>query len=230
MSLRKLRHGYRGTPLLSKVANGSRVVPSMWRTVRDLIPFFQESSESLAKPPTPPRSGSEGEEKPWAGLPRYSTNPEEDLSTADASDRDPLLQPTDVTEYAKVTTVLDAKELDLTFYYDEAGFVPAVEDQLPSEERHIGNGDVSPEWGMNIEVSFATIVYGPWTDRQRIILQEMFFPGSYEDAAVAVDLSPGDRRVYAYFKVFVEFKDAVTFKIPTKEKSKVIPTGIRVDF
>jgi hypothetical protein len=184
-----------------------------------MIPLFQESSESLARPSTPPRPHSSGkEDRPWTGLPRYSANIDEEAP--EATDSDPLLQTTDVTEYAKVTTILDSAELQVKFYYDEPGLVPPLSQQLPSDEEHIGNGDISPEWGMDIEVNGATITYGPWADRQRGILQEMFFPGIYEDAAVSPYLSPGDRRVYASFRVLVEFKNTVTMKIPTKEKSK----------
>src|SRR5579862_6816431 len=191
----------------------------MWRTVRDLIPFFQESTESLAQPQSPARPNSNGkDEKPWTGLPRFSTNMDDD--NTGVGDSDPLLQPTDVTEYAKVTTILDATELQLKFYYDEPGSVPPLAQQLPTDEENIGNGDLSPEWGMDIEVTGATITYGPWADRQRGFLQEMFFPGVYEDATITPRLSPGDQRVYAYFKLLVEFMDVVTFKIPTKEKSK----------
>jgi len=196
-------------------------MPSMWRTVRDLIPFFQESTESFGHPATPRPDSNEKEEKPWAGLPRYSTNYEDDTTGAEETDTDPLLQPTDVTEYAKVTTILDSAELQLSFYYDEPGRVPPLQIQLPSDETHIGNGDLSPEWGLDIEVTGGTISYGPWADRQRGLLQEMFFPGTYEDATLAAPLKVGDQRVYAYFKVLVEFKDSVIFKIPTKEKSKV---------
>ena len=32
------------------VSNYSRATPTLWRTVRDMIPFFQESTESLAHP------------------------------------------------------------------------------------------------------------------------------------------------------------------------------------
>jgi len=199
---------------------------NLWRTVRDLNPFFQESSESLPQPPTPPRPGSDAqEERPWTGLPRYSTNLDDDPSSEGSSDRDPLLQPTDVADYAKVTTILDSQELQLRFYYDEPGFVPPIDQQLPSDERHIGNGDLSPEWGMDIEISAATVNYGPWADRQRTVIQEMFFPGSYEDAVISPALNPGDRRIYAYFKVLVEFKGDVTFKIPTKETSKAFGPG-----
>ena len=56
----------------------------------------------------------------------------------------------------------------------------------------------------------------------RAILQEMFFPGIYEDAQLASPLKVGDRRVYAYFKVLIEFKDDITFKVPTRERSKVL--------
>lgn len=193
----------------------------MWRTVRDLFPFFQESTESLARPPTP-RSDSNGQDKPWSGLPRYSVLlDDDDESFGEDLNTDPLLQQTDVTEYAKVTTVLDSTEIQLSFYYDEPGRVPPIQRQLPSDETHIGNGDLSPEWGLDVEVSGGLISYGPWADRQRRILQEMFFPGTYEDARLDAPLEVGDLRVYAYFKVLIEFKDSVTFKIPTKEKSKV---------
>lgn len=206
---------------LNILSDRSRAMSSMWRTVRDLIPFFQESTESLARSPTP-RSDSEGkEEKPWTGLPRYSTQYEDDPTGAVETDTDPLLQPTDITEYAKVSTILDSSELQVSFYYDEPGRVPPLDKQLPCDEAHIGNGDVSPEWGLDIEVTGGTISYGPWADRQRGLLQEMFFPGAYEDATLAAPLKVGDLRVYAYFKVLIEFKDSVIFKIPTKEKSKV---------
>ena len=194
----------------------------MWRTVRDLIPFFQESTESLPRPRTAESGSSSKEERPWSGLPRYSTYMEDDAEGTGQADVDPLLQQGDVTEYAKVTTILDASELRLSFYYDEPGRVPPIQKQLPGDEAHLGNGDLSPEWGMDIEVAGATISYGPWADRQRGILQEMFFPGTYEDSEAATKLNVGDTRVYAYFKVLIEFKDGVTFKIPTKEKSKVL--------
>jgi hypothetical protein len=181
---------------------------------------LNESSESLARPTTP-RPDSNKDEKPWTGLSRYRTPFEDEEVNAEAARQDPLLQPTDITEYAKVTTILDSSEVQMLFYYDEPGRVPPVDQQLPTDEVHIGNGDLSPEWGLAVEVTGGTISYGPWADRQRGVLQEMFFPGTYEDATVATQLKVGDTRVYTYFKVLVEFKDNVIFKIPTKEKSKV---------
>jgi hypothetical protein len=158
----------------------------MWRTVRDLLPFFQESTESLAHPPSP---RDEKDEKPWSGLPRYSSHFDDDGSLAENPETDPLLQLTDVTEYAKVTTILDSKALLLQFYYDEPGRVPPLQEQLPTDEVHIGNGDISPEWGLDIEVVGGTISYGPWADRQRGILQEMFFPSTFEDTTLKSSLS-----------------------------------------
>jgi hypothetical protein len=192
-----------------------------------MIPFFQESTESLAQPPTPRPESNGQDEKPWAGLPRYSTHVDDDEGEV-AADTDPLLQATDVTEYAKVTTVLDSAELYLSFYYDEPGRVPPISQQLPTDENHVGNGDISPEWGLDIQVTGGTISYGPWTDRQRAILQEMFFPGTFEDATLLSPLKVGDQRIYVYFKVLVEFKDSVIFKIPTKEKSKVPPPSFQL--
>lgn len=193
----------------------------MWRTVLELIPLFQESSESLPRPPTPRPQTRGTDDQAWTGLPRYSTHVDDEDLRTDSANMDPLLQQSDVTEYAKVTTVLDSSELQLCFYYDEPGFVPPTQNQLPSDETHLGNGDLSPEWGMDIEVTGGTITYGPWADRQRSILQEMFFPSTHENAQLGSPLKVGDRRIYAYFKVLLEFKDDVTLKIPTREKSKV---------
>jgi hypothetical protein len=193
----------------------------MWRTVLELIPLFQESSESLARPPTPRPQTRDTDDQAWTGLPRYSTHVDDEDLRADSAHMDPLLQQSDVTEYAKITTVLDSSELQLCFYYDEPGFVPPTQNQLPRDETHLGNGDLSPEWGMDIEVTGGTVTYGPWADRQRSILQEMFFPSTHENAQLGSPLKVGDRRIYAYFKVLLEFKDDVTLKIPTREKSKV---------
>jgi hypothetical protein len=33
----------------------------------------------------------------------------------------------------------------------------------------IGNGDVSPEWGVDLIFYSTVIQYGPWADRQRLV-------------------------------------------------------------
>lgn len=74
-------------------------------------------------------------------------------------------------EYAKVTTLLTSPELQITYYCDTAGKVPAVPRMATGfaglESFDIGNGDLSPEWGVDVLVKGGNITYGPWADRQR---------------------------------------------------------------
>jgi hypothetical protein len=59
--------------------------------------------------------------------------------------------------------------LDLSYYADVNGEVPYVDGVRPSacEPFDIGNGDVPPEWGLEMIVWGGVIHYGPWADRQR---------------------------------------------------------------
>lgn len=71
-------------------------------------------------------------------------------------------------EYAKEPKVLEAPLLELLYYADSVGQVPGNTDPLcPGDPFDIGNGDVPPEWGIDIAVCGGFIRYGPWADRQR---------------------------------------------------------------
>lgn len=98
------------------------------------------------------------EKKDWAGLPRYQTT----------SDNETL--PHRI-EYAKVTTLLTSPELEMTYYCDTAGSVPATPKLVTGfaglETNDIGNGDLSPEWGVDMIIRGGNLNYGPWADRQR---------------------------------------------------------------
>jgi hypothetical protein len=67
------------------------------------------SNQFFAKPPTY-ASAYYGTDKQWKGLARYRNDIE-----ADVGPSDPQL------EYAKVTTVLEARKVDLVYYSDVAG-------------------------------------------------------------------------------------------------------------
>lgn len=77
-------------------------------------------------------------------------------------------------EYAKVTTLLTSPELEMTYYCDTAGKVPPVPRVVTGfaglETCDIGNGDLSPEWGVDLVIKGGIITYGPWADRQRCAL------------------------------------------------------------
>jgi hypothetical protein len=73
-------------------------------------------------------------------------------------------------EYAVNRRVLEAPILDLSYYADVVGDVPPKEDQINSTDLgalDIGNGDLSPEWGIDMVVRGGLLRYGPWADRQR---------------------------------------------------------------
>ncbi|CAG8658740.1 14597_t:CDS:2, partial [Acaulospora colombiana] len=56
-----------------------------------------------------------------------------------------------INEYAKVTTILSCPLLNMNYYADVAGKVPkeSISTKNP-EEIDIGNGDLSPEWGIDL--------------------------------------------------------------------------------
>lgn len=75
-------------------------------------------------------------------------------------------------EYAIERKILEAPTLELLYYADVVGIVPA-EPSRPSTDSSsldpfdIGNGDLPPEWGIDFVVKGGFLRYGPWADRQR---------------------------------------------------------------
>ncbi len=77
-------------------------------------------------------------------------------------------------EYGIERNLLEARQLDLTYYADVAGAVPNGAQRYDAEgleNMDVGNGGLPPEWGIELETYSASIHYGPWADRQRY---EMF--------------------------------------------------------
>lgn len=76
-------------------------------------------------------------------------------------------------EYAKETKILEAPFLDLLYYADSVGEVPNESDtdgpRLTEDPMDIGNGDLAPEWGIDLAIRGGVLRYGPWTDRQRCV-------------------------------------------------------------
>lgn len=77
-------------------------------------------------------------------------------------------------EYAIERKILEANTLELLYYADVVGIVPAqaggqeTQDESP-DPFDIGNGDLPPEWGIDLMVRGGFIRYGPWADRQRYV-------------------------------------------------------------
>ncbi|KAG2364907.1 hypothetical protein BDR07DRAFT_1557955 [Suillus spraguei] len=126
-------------------------------------------------------------------------------------------------EYAIERRIIEAPVLELSYYTDVVGDVPVVQDGprgMGLESYDIGNGDLPPEWGVDLVIRKGTIRYGPWADRQRIHLQRTFFPSTYHDLEVSKHLEPGDKRTWTAMKVFVELRDKTVLYVPFREHSK----------
>ncbi|RHZ51053.1 hypothetical protein Glove_485g16 [Diversispora epigaea] len=127
-----------------------------------------------------------------------------------------------ISEYAKVPTILTCLLLEMTYYADVAGKVPSEPGLITNpDEIDIGNGDLSPEWGMDLIFTNVQINYGPWADRQRALLQNFFFPPLYRNSEPTKMLCPGQNRIHTSLKFLFQFVGTVTLNIPTREASKM---------
>ncbi|KAJ7680397.1 hypothetical protein DFH06DRAFT_1404238 [Mycena polygramma] len=123
-------------------------------------------------------------------------------------------------EYAIERKILEAPILELTYYTDVVGDVPSLSHPVDTEPGDIGNGDIGPEWGIDLIVRGGFLRYGPWADRQRAELQRAFFPPTYQNTDETPRLKPGDKRVWTAMQVFIELRDDTTLYIPFREASK----------
>ncbi|KAG9747287.1 hypothetical protein KCU59_g4570, partial [Aureobasidium melanogenum] len=126
----------------------------------------------------------------------------------------------DGVEYARFSNIADVKKASMNFYWDVPGKVS--KSQLPGQSNLYDevNGSSAPEYGLNLSVDGAIINYGPWADRQRMSLQNIFFPASYHDAVPAQRLTVDQNRVATVFKLFFCLDSDITLRIPTREASK----------
>lgn len=156
----------------------------------------------------------------WRGLPRY----QEALRSLYEDKKAEI----ENHQYGKASMLYTEGSIDFTYYADVAGFVPhgeansekrrALHDGL--EKPDVGNRDLSPEWGIDLRLHGGKITYGPWADRQRVDLQKAFFPAGYFDSEPTSRLRPGDRRLHSALKIFVDFSQTVSLRVPTRESSK----------
>ncbi|KAJ3735770.1 hypothetical protein DFJ43DRAFT_832425 [Lentinula guzmanii] len=125
-------------------------------------------------------------------------------------------------EYAIERRILETPLLELRYHADVVGLVPhsSFTETPVSDPFDIGNGDIGPEWGVDIAVNDGTLRYGPWADRQRGELQKAFFPPMYSDSQEHQRLQPGDLRIWTAMRIFVELRGETTLHIPLRESSK----------
>lgn len=152
-----------------------------------------------------------GQEK-WQGLARYLDDSQNDGHGE-----------WDGIEYAKTSLIADIPCVNVSFYWDVTGPVPAEIDNSmfvdPSRPHDI-NGSIPPDYGMDIEVFGGIINYGPWADRHRGIFQNIYFPGARVDAVPAEPLKTGEPRALSVFKLFLFIREDTVLRIPVREPSK----------
>jgi hypothetical protein len=183
--------------------------------LQNLVPALRSSVESLSSTSSVNRERL-GLDRPgsssWHGLARYLDETEQDEKASWSS-----------IEYATVSTIVDSPEASMSFYWDVPGSVPHrgdMSDVDRGENAANINGAMSPEWGIDLSFKSATINYGPWADRQRAEIQRIFFPSLCKDVIPSNRLLPGQLRVPTEFKLFIEFTDETTVRVPIREESK----------
>lgn len=66
-------------------------------------------------------------------------------------------------EYAKEAKILECPKLELLYYTDVVGVVPMIPEAAAAlDPQDIGNGDVPPEWGIDLALNGGSLRYGPW--------------------------------------------------------------------
>jgi hypothetical protein len=82
---------------------------------------------------------------------------------------------------------------------------------------------VSNDPKLSVDVSFEDLQvnYGPWTQRNLIILQKYYLPFAYRNLEPTPTPTPGSLRGAKEVKVYLTFKGSSTLRIPFRDFSKV---------
>ncbi|KAL4803484.1 hypothetical protein BDV18DRAFT_41535 [Aspergillus unguis] len=188
----------------------------VWHSLRDLIPYFQTSVESFhisnKRGGAGPRNAADTDrDSRWVGLSRYLEQGSQD----DHSEWDAI-------EYGRFSTVLDSPSMTVVYFWDIPGVVrvQSATEGVSSPASSDVNGAPSPEWGIDVKIDGGDINYGPWADRERVGLQNIFFPNAYRNNEPAERLRPGESRQSSTFRFRIEFDQKTILRIPTREPSK----------
>lgn len=142
----------------------------------------------------------------WQGLARYL----DETGTNEHHEWDDV-------EYARSSQIVDCSKIKMNFYWDVPGKVRKNQTFHGLDDV---NGAEPPEYGLDLAVEGGYVNYGPWADRQRVILQQVFFPVSYCDARPAQRRSSEQMRLATVFKLFLCIEKDIVLRVPTRESSK----------
>ncbi|KAI8846591.1 hypothetical protein BC829DRAFT_434470 [Chytridium lagenaria] len=133
----------------------------------------------------------------WLGLARYNVG------------NDPLQRKSASEEYAKAENMLESECLNILYFADVAGI-----------QTHDSESTQSPKWGIEMKVKNGSMNYGPWTNRQRLVVQDFFFPNSFRNNTKTERAKVGQKRIHETFEFSLVFEGSTTIRIPFKEPSK----------
>ena len=228
----QLAHGVRGTSPVnvraaSRSGKGHRARPkSTWQGFRQRwlykVPYFSHSSDSVLLDPVHSikshkandSSWHRQENQVWHGLSRYLDDEDEVLVEQERWK---------AIEYAAVQNLVDFPTASMSLHWDVPGPVTefdAEREKPDAKQEGDINGATPPDWEITFRVGGGTINYGPWADRNRVDIQNLFFPPSFIDASPAAYLKKGETRVSTRLKVRIEFEVQAILRIPTREESK----------
>ncbi|KAL2890405.1 fermentation associated protein [Ceratocystis lukuohia] len=149
----------------------------------------------------------------WQGLSRYLDDQAQDDKARWAH-----------VEYAAEPVIVDSPSATMCIYWDSPTKVPELPDPaLRSKEDPYAtniNGEIPPAWGINMTIKGGVVNYGPWADRCRAELQNVFFPTLCKNAIPTPAIRPGEYRVATQFRLYIQLDDNVTVRILTREDSK----------
>jgi len=75
-------------------------------------------------------------------------------------------------------------------------------------------------WRADVIVMNGNLHYGPWTNRQRVLLQSFFFPFPYRNLTIDSPPQIGEQRKHPAFDVSLTFEGTNNLRVPTREPSK----------
>lgn len=186
--------------------------------LRTMVPYFRTSVESFRSPSVEEKNNANkgnwpnevpGESR-WLGLSRY-------LDENERADHESWSN----VEYARFSNIIDFSSVRLCLYWDVPGTVS--NDTSPVAETR-GDDDINlttpPAYGIDLIVRGGTVNYGPWADRARAEIQNVFFPNPHQDAVPAAPLCVGATRQSTVLNVNVHIENEITMRMPTRESSK----------
>lgn len=186
--------------------------------LRHLLPQFRRSVASLHGNPKNTEDAqsyasfvdAQPDSQNWHGLDRYMDEDEGD-------DHQAWTQ----IEYARFSTILDIPHVHLNFYWDTPGIIQNEHlDSLPSGLAHDLNGIAPPAYGMHLDVYGGLVNYGPWSDRLRGEIQNVFLPAGYRNAEPKSNLAAGEYRLSTIMDITVNIQEEITLRVPSRESSK----------